>query len=126
MVCGKLDNWCAKRTSKHVKRDKFFQLKQEGKSIDQFMTEIRKQVKDCDFRVLQDDLVLHVLIRGMESERMWRRLFETENLNLERAIRMCLAMEAQTPQTLRRNVADKWERSSLRKCCSEDQIRALS
>ena len=43
VVCGKLDSWCARRTSKHVRRDKFFQLKQEGKSVDQFVTEIRKQ-----------------------------------------------------------------------------------
>ena len=94
VVCGKLDNWCARRTSKHVRRDKFFQLKQEGKSVDQFVTEIRKQVKDCDFGALQGDLMLHVLIRGVENERMRRRLFETENLDLEKAIRMCQAMEA--------------------------------
>ena len=28
VVCGKLDSWCARRTSKHVRRDKFFQMKQ--------------------------------------------------------------------------------------------------
>ena len=38
--------------------------------------------------------MFHVLIRGMESERMQRQLFETDNLDLERAIRMCQAMEA--------------------------------
>ena len=94
VVCGKLDSWCARRTSKHVRRDKFFQMKQEGNSVDQFVTEIRKQVKDCEFGDLRDDLMLHVLIRGVESERMRRRLFETENLDLEKAIRMCQAMEA--------------------------------
>ena len=38
--------------------------------------------------------MLHVLIRGVDNERMRRRLFETENLDLEKAIRMCQAMEA--------------------------------
>ena len=28
------------------------------------MTEIRKQVKDCEFGDLWDDMMLHVLIRG--------------------------------------------------------------
>ena len=36
----------------------------------------------------------HVLIRGLESERMRRRLFETENLDLDKAIRMFQTMEA--------------------------------
>ena len=79
-VIKKLDELCARRTSKHVIRDKFFQLKQEGRSIDQFMTEIRKEVKDCDFGDLKEDLMLHVLIRGIDSEKMRRRLFETEHL----------------------------------------------
>ena len=30
--------------------------------------------------------MLHVLIRGVENERMRRRLFETENLDLEKAV----------------------------------------
>ena len=45
-------------------QDKFFQLKQEGRKIDLFMTEVWKQVKDCAFGELKDDLMLHVLIRG--------------------------------------------------------------
>ena len=49
VVAGKLDNACARRTSKHIIRDKFFQLKQEGKSIDHFVMEMRKQVNDCRF-----------------------------------------------------------------------------
>ena len=55
-VIKKLDELCARRASKHVIRDKFFQLKQEGRSIDQFMTEIRKEVKDCDFGDLKEEL----------------------------------------------------------------------
>ena len=38
--------------------------------------------------------MLHVLIRGVENERMRRRLFETENLDLEKAVRLYQAMEA--------------------------------
>eukprot|EP00731_Ephydatia_muelleri_P034422 Em0059g7a len=94
VVVGKLDNACARRTSKHIIRDKFFQLKQEGKSIDHFVMEMRKQVNDCQFGELKDDLMLHVLIRGVDSDRMRRRLFETERLDLTSAIRMCQTMES--------------------------------
>ena len=56
--------------------------------------ELRKQVKDCQFGDLKDDLMLYVLIRGVDNERMCRRLFEAENLDLPKAIRMCQSMEA--------------------------------
>ena len=37
VVSKKLDNLCARRTSKYVTRDKFFQLMQGGKCVDQFV-----------------------------------------------------------------------------------------
>ena len=88
-VAARLDNLCACRSSKHVLRDRFFQTKQEGRSIDQFLSELRKNAKACEFGVLKDDLMLHVLIRGLDSERMRRRLFETDKLELSKAIQMC-------------------------------------
>ena len=60
--------------SKHVIRNRFFQLKQDGRTIDQFMAEIRKQSRDSTFGDLTEDLMLHVLMRGIDSERMRRRL----------------------------------------------------
>ena len=62
VVVGKLDSLCAPRTSKHVTWDKFFQLKQEGRSLDQFMMLIRKQANDCEFGEMKENLMLHVLI----------------------------------------------------------------
>ena len=53
------------------------------------MTEIRKHAKDCAFGELKGDLMLHVLIRGLDCERMRRRLFKTDELTLEKAIRKC-------------------------------------
>lgn len=64
-------------------RDRFFQLKQEGQTIDQFVGVLRKHVKDCDFGTLKDD-----------SDRIRRRLFETDKLGLAKAVQMCQAMEA--------------------------------
>ena len=84
-----LASWTCVEPSKHVIRDKFLQLKQAGRVIDPFVMEIRKEVKDCQFRALKADLMLHVLIRGIDDERMRRRLFEAENLDLAKAIRMC-------------------------------------
>ena len=38
--------------------------------------------------------MLHVLIQGLDSERMRRHLFETDNLELSKVIQMCQTMEA--------------------------------
>lgn len=93
-VIRKLDSQCARRTSKHVIQDCFFQMKQEQRTLDQFMANLRKQVKDCEFGVLKDDLMLHVLIRGLNNEKMQRHLFETAKLELAKVIQMRQTMEA--------------------------------
>ena len=87
-VIKTLDKQCVSRTSRHVIRDRFFQMKQEQRTVDQFEADFRKQVKDCDFGALKDDLMLHVLIRGLDNERMRRRLIETDKLELAKVIQM--------------------------------------
>ena len=42
---------------------------------------------------LKEDLMMHVLIRGVDNERI-QRLFKTENWYISKAIRMCQNMEA--------------------------------
>lgn len=69
-------------------------MKQEQRTLDQFMANLRKQVKDCEFGVLKDDLMLHVLIRGLNNEKMQRHLFETAKLELAKVIQMRQTMEA--------------------------------
>ena len=98
IVCQKLNMLCARRTSKHVTRDQFFQLKQGGRNVDQFVTEMRKQVKGCEFGSLTDDLMMYVLIRGVDSDRMRRKLLEAENLDLAKAIRLCQITESTTSE----------------------------
>ena len=49
--------------------------------------------------------MLHVLIRGIDSEHM-RRLFETDKLNLAKAIQMCQTMQATTADL------QSWERET--------------
>ena len=87
-VIKKLDAQCVRRTSRHVIRDRFFQMKQEQRTVDQFVADLRKNVKDCNFGALKDDLML------LDNERMRRRLFETDKLELAKAIQMCQSMEA--------------------------------
>lgn len=78
-----------RKTSKHVIRDKFFSLKQAGRMVNQFVSELHMQVKDCylGFDVAYTYMCcIHVLIRGIDNE---RRRFEMEKLDLAKAIQMC-------------------------------------
>ena len=54
-----------------------------------FFTALKKKVRECTFGDLIDDMVLHALALGLDQERTKRRLFETENLTLDKAIGMC-------------------------------------
>ena len=65
------------------------------------MIDLCKQGKDCGFGDLKDDLMMHVLIRGVESDRMRRRLLEDENLDLDKAIRLCQVMESTVTDLLK-------------------------
>ena len=69
-------------------RDKFFQLKQEDKSVDQYVIELQKQSRDCDFGALRDDMIVHVIIQGVKNKRLHRRSLEANNLDLTKAIRI--------------------------------------
>ena len=42
--------------------------------LDQCVLDLRKQAKDCQFGTLRDDLMLHVLVWGVDSVRMRRCL----------------------------------------------------
>ena len=90
VVSKKLDNACTRRSSKHVTRDRFLQLKPESKSVDQFVVKLRKQVRDCEFGGCK----MTSLIGGVSNKRMCRQLLERDNQDLPKAIRMCQIMEA--------------------------------
>ena len=61
-------------------------MRRDHRTIDQFVADLTKLVKVCEFGALKDDLMLHVLIRGVDRDRMRRRLFETDKLELQKAI----------------------------------------
>ena len=60
------------------------------------------------FGDLKEDVMLHVLIRGVDNKRIRRRLLEIENLDLSKAIRIFQNMEA-TASDLHSLVANKAE-----------------
>ena len=68
-------------------------MKQNNQTIDDFLTALKKQVRDCAFGDLKDDMVLHALTQGLDNDRTRRRLFETQKLTLDKAVNMCRLTE---------------------------------
>ena len=92
-VFEKFDQFCKPRVSVFTARNQFLTMKQNTRSIDEFLTALKKKVRECTFGDLTDDMVLHALPMGLDQERTRRRLFETENLTLDKAIGICRLAE---------------------------------
>ena len=57
------------------------------------LTALKKQVRDCAFGDLKDDMVLHALTLGLDNDRTRRRLFETQKPTLGKAVNLCRLTE---------------------------------
>ena len=68
-------------------------MKKTNLTIDEFLTALKHQVRDCAFGDLKDDMVLYALTLGLDNDRTRRRLFETKKLTLDKAVNLCRLTE---------------------------------
>nr|XP_049707055.1 uncharacterized protein K02A2.6-like [Helicoverpa armigera] len=75
-------------------RYKFFTRNQEeGESIQQYVTALRLLSKNCNFKELEDELIKDRIVCGIRSLRVRDRLLRCEDLNLDKAVKLCQAEE---------------------------------
>lgn len=80
-------------------RQKLFLLSQRiGQKIDDFVTEVRKQLKCCDYGDQEDSVLVDQLIRGICDKGLRERLLRTSGLDSAKAIEICRASEASKAQ----------------------------
>ena len=77
-VLDKFDQFCMSGVRVFTARHQFLTMKQNSRSIDEFLTTLKKKVRECTFGDLTNDMVLHTLTLGLDQERTRRRLFEME------------------------------------------------
>ena len=92
-VLAKYEQFCKPRISVFAARHQFLTMKQNNLTIDEFLTALKKQVRDCAFEELKEDMVLHALTLGLDNDRTRRRLFETQKLTLDKAVNLCRLTE---------------------------------
>ncbi|XP_045489452.1 uncharacterized protein LOC110999258 [Pieris rapae] len=65
-----------------------------GESISQYLSELKKMAKYCEFKTALEDNLRDQLICGLRSELIRQRLFAEENLVYGKAVTIACAMEA--------------------------------
>ena len=75
-------------------RYKFWSHKQsEGQCFDNFVTELKKLSKECEFSNLQNSLMGDMIVIGITENHLTQRLLQKPDLTLHSALRLGYACE---------------------------------
>ena len=81
-------------------RYKFFMYRQQaGQSLEQFVTELKKQAQKCKLGTLQDDLIKCMMVCGVQNNEMREKLLQKDDLTLDQAIELCKVIEKSKEQS---------------------------
>ena len=69
-------------------------VQQPGESVDDFLSDLRKMARTCEFAQLEDSLVRDRIVIGIRDEPTRRRLLQIKTLSLRDAIDAAKASEA--------------------------------
>ncbi|GBM16215.1 hypothetical protein AVEN_126469-1 [Araneus ventricosus] len=86
---------CLEIYNKHnvtYERQKLFLLVQrEEQFVDDFITELRKQLRNSDYGSLDDSTLVDQLVRGLRDSNLRERLLRVAHLDSKNAVDMCRA-----------------------------------
>lgn len=95
---------------------KFFNLKQEeGEQVDRFITKLKVQAKQCDFKDQEDRLVRDMIVIGIRDKGLQERLLREADIKLDQVISQCRAAEAGKSRTLEMSMQIKQEVDVIKK-----------
>jgi len=69
-------------------------VQQPGESFDDFLADVRKLARTCEFEQLEDSLIRDRIVVGIRDEPTRRRLLQVKKLSLGDAVDACKASEA--------------------------------
>ena len=70
----------------------------EYKTVDQYVTDLKKKAQTCEFQDLKDSLIRDKIVCGIRCDKIQSRLLKEPDLNLQKAIDICRANEAKSAQ----------------------------
>ncbi|KAB0796868.1 hypothetical protein PPYR_10929 [Photinus pyralis] len=93
------EDHCIPRKNQVFNRYKFFNRNQaEGESFDNFLTDLKKIAKICEFEKQEESLVRDKIILGIRDRGLQEALLREADINLEKASNLCRAAEVSKQQ----------------------------
>ena len=94
VLMEKFEEYCTPRRNVTWERHVFNTRRQQpGETIDQYVTDLKKKAKSCEFGDLNDSLIKDRVVCGILSDKTRARLLKQPDLTLAKAIDMCRADE---------------------------------
>lgn len=94
VLIKKYDEYFGVKHNITLARYNFFTRNQEiGESISQYVTALKLLCKNCEFKILEDELMRDRIVCGIKNAVVRDRLLRTEDLTLEKAIKICQVNE---------------------------------
>ena len=72
----------------------------QGEPIEQFVTDLKLKAQTCQFDNLRDSMIRDRLVLGVSSQRVRERLLREDDLDLDKAVKICQAAESTEKQIL--------------------------
>ena len=101
IVKKKFEEHCIPKQNKLIERDRFNARTQKtGESGIQYVSVLRKLAESCNFGIQEDSIIRDQLVRGMlPDEKLRDKLYEEDDLNLEKAIKIITTHEIRATMT---------------------------
>lgn len=88
------DEYFAPKQNELINTFNFHTRKQEdGETFDNFYSEIKKLVKNCNYKELEDRMLRDRIVMGVKDQKIQRKLLENHDLTLDKAVSMCRTAE---------------------------------
>ncbi|GBN30200.1 hypothetical protein AVEN_96108-1 [Araneus ventricosus] len=82
-----------KRNITYERQKLFLRVQREGQSVDDFITELRKQLRNCDYGSPSDSVLVDQLVRGLPESRLRERLLRVPDLDIKKVADMSRVAE---------------------------------
>ena len=89
-VAGAFENYCTSKANETVF---FTRVQQSAENFTNYLTDLTKLSATCGFDHFRDSLIKHRIVCGIRDTELKNRLLREEDLDLEKCIKMCRAIE---------------------------------
>lgn len=94
MLIDKFDEFYIPKKNITYERRKFLTtMQKDNQSIEDYVAELRKTIKTCEYGQFAEDFIKDQLVGGIKDDQVRERLLRVHDLNLNKALEICRATE---------------------------------